>query len=175
MFKIDKNKWQKECIEWIKCFVFAFLLAVLLMKFVVFFAIVPTGSMIPTINEGDRIIVWRIFRYFDWEHRGLSYNDLVVFYFEDDNVDRKLLVKRVIGLPGDKIKIDNGIVYRNNEIIEEDYVKNKDTYSMEEIEVPENEIFVLGDNRQHSYDARYWKNKTVPFKDVVGEVKLLNK
>lgn len=149
---------------------FAFVAALLIMRFVVFVAIVPTGSMKPTINEGNRVLVWRVFKYFDWEHRGLSHGDIVVFQFEDENVEEKLLVKRVIGMAGDKIRIEDGVVYRNDVAIEEDYIKFPDTKSMEELVVPENEIFVLGDNRASSYDARFWRDKTIPLTDVVGEV-----
>lgn len=169
-----KEKTKKEDnskLEWIKSIGLAVILSFLLLNFIVFFAYVPTGSMIPTINEGDRIIVWKVFRYFDWENRGLEYGDKVVFKFSENNNDEKLLVKRVIGMGGDKISIDNGLVYRNGEKLEEPYVVNKDSFFMDEITVPEGELFVLGDNRIGSYDARYWDEQTIPMNSVVGEVK----
>lgn len=170
-----ESKKENSLIEWIKSIVLAVLFAFLLLKFVVFFAYVPTGSMIPTINEGDRIVVWKCFRYLDWENRGLTYGDMVVFKFSDgDKVpEEKLLVKRVIGMGGDIISIDNGIVYRNDEKLEEPYVINKDSFFMKELVVPEGEIFVLGDNRIGSYDGRYWEKQTIPVEDVVGEVTFL--
>ena len=106
----------------------------------------------------------------------MTYGDVVVFKHQDTPFEEeKLLVKRVIGFGGDTIKIENGLVYRNNEPLDEPYVKNNDSFFMNEIKIPENEIFVLGDNRIGSYDSRYWEYQTVPIANVVGEVKFLNK
>ncbi|NRT30102.1 signal peptidase I [Clostridium beijerinckii] len=92
----------------------------------------PTGSMIPTINLNDKILVTRIHN-FDNLKRG----NVIVFYSDEL---KETLVKRLIGLPGDKIDIKNGIVFVNGEKLEEDYVKNKDDYNGS-FEVPQGKYF----------------------------------
>jgi len=123
---------------------------------------VPTGSMKPTILEGDRILVNKlaydlrvplthvsIFRIAD-PKRG----DIVVFRYPRDT--SKSYIKRVIGVAGDHIRIDNGQVYVNGEAVEEDYVPSDyaDSRSYPEITVPRNTFFVLGDHRTMSNDSR---------------------
>lgn len=93
----------------------ALVIAFLLRQFVFFNVYVPTGSMIPTINLNDKILVTRIHN-FDNLKRG----NVIVFYSDEL---KETLVKRLIGLPGDKIDIKNGIVFVNGEKLEEDYVK----------------------------------------------------
>ena len=145
----------------------------LIMKFVFVMAIVPTGSMKPTIMEGQRIGVMKIMKY-----SNIDYGELLVFNGPADirNEDEtKLLVKRVIGKGGDKISIDNGVVYRNGEVLDEPYVVYNQSYFMGEITVPEDSYFVLGDNRANSFDSRYWQDKFVSSDDVVGTGLLFHK
>ena len=76
---------------------------------------------------------------------------------------------RLIGLPGDKIEIKDGIVFVNGDQLEEDYVKNIYDYDGK-FEVPEGKYFFLGDNRPHSNDSRFWKNPYIENRDIKGKV-----
>jgi signal peptidase I len=148
------------------CFIVAFLIN----RFVFMFAFVPTGSMKPTIMEKDRIIVDRISLLFDEIERG----DIVVF--ESNAMQgEKLLVKRVIGLPGESVEIKEGKVYINDVPFDEEYVYYPDSMSMEKIEIGEDKYFMLGDNRSNSFDARFWDDKTIDKKEIIGFARLFRK
>jgi len=114
---------------------------------------IPTESMIPTINVGDRILVNRLaYRFGDIE-RG----DIIVFKSpQDPDTD---WVKRVVAVEGDTIEVNNHMVIVNGEALVEDYTApwlnpNEPIYA--EREVPEGKVFVMGDNRDNSDDSRYW-------------------
>ena len=132
-------------------------LALLIKQFLIFKVYIPSGSMIPTLNEGDQLFVTRVYNL-----DNLKRGDILVF--DSDELD-DVLIKRLIGLPGDKIKIVSGTVYVNGEELEEDYVKNSDHVSGE-FEVPEGKYFFLGDNRAISYDARRWENPYIDGSDI---------
>lgn len=134
--------------EWVFPMVGVFILALLIQRFIFFHVLVPTGSMIPTINEGDRMLVVR--EYFPEK---LKTGDIVVFKIWP-NGEEKLYVKRLIGLPGDTVTIEKGIVSVNGQQLVEDYVKRPDNYTGE-FHVPEGKYFFMGDNRGESKDSRY--------------------
>lgn len=144
--------------EWIYPILVALILAILANKFIVFNAYIPSESMSPTLKKGDRLLVNRIYN--------IQRGDIVVF---DSNELDELLIKRVIGLPGDKIIIKNGEVIVNEVKIDEKYVKNNN-YSYEgEFFVPENKYFFLGDNRSNSNDSRFWINPYIEDENIVGK------
>jgi signal peptidase I len=93
----------------------------------------------------------------------------LVFYSEEH---KKQLIKRVIGLPGDKINISKGTVTINGEVLQEDYVKNNDLSYEGNFEVPENKYLFLGDNRSNSNDSRLWINPYIDEKDIEGKALL---
>lgn len=139
-------------------------------NFIGFRAVIPSGSMEPTLKVGNSYLVNRMTAYFG-ANKGLDFLDIVVFTHEEEFQNDDFIVKRVIGLPGDSIEIRGGRVYRNGEVIAENYVKNKDfSFNMEEIVVPEGRIFVMGDNRTNSHDSRFWDIQTVSFDHIVGEM-----
>lgn len=147
--KKPKDKKGSFFLDWVVPILIAVLVAVFIRNFLFFKVYIPSGSMIPTLNEGDQLFVSRVYN-----RDKLKRGDIIVFDSEElDDV----LIKRLIGLPGDKISIVNGTVYVNGEKLEEDYVKNNDDYSGE-FEVPEGKYFFLGDNRRNSYDSRRWKD-----------------
>lgn len=132
----------------------------LLRTFVVQAFKIPAGSMKPTLLVGDRILVDKLTKNLDKIGRG----DIVVFVFPPD--PRKDFVKRVIGLPNDLIEIRDKTLYVNGDLFQEDYVihtdpniisaKYRSRDNLGPIRVPQNSIFALGDNRDASFDSRFW-------------------
>lgn len=148
--------------EWVIPIASALVLATLINKFVFFNVYLPpSGSMIPTLNNYDRVIVNRLYN-----KNNLQRGDIMVFYSKE--LDERL-VKRLIGIPGDEIEIKNGVVFVNGAQLKEDYVKNNNEYSGK-FKVPEGKYFFLGDNRAISYDARSWKNPYIDSSDIEGKV-----
>jgi len=139
----------------------AIVLATVLKLFIIDSRVVPTASMYPTVHSNDRVLVDKLsYRFHD-----ITRQDIVVFRLEGDRYD---LLKRVIGLPGDRIRVENGLVYINDEPLDEPYVAEVPNYLYEEVTVPEGHIFVLGDNRNQSNDSHYWQDPFVPVEDVKG-------
>lgn len=95
------------------------------------------------------------------------HGDLVVFHFMGSIVG-----KRVIGTPGDVISFKRGYVYRNGIQLKDDYLPSASakTYCKSTFKVPTECIFVLGDNREVSYDSRFWDNPYIPYSDIIGKI-----
>ncbi len=127
--------------------------------------VVPTGSMLPTIQLQDRLIVDKISYNFSEVKRG----DVVVFR-PPSNVDQSGTdwVKRVIGLPGEKVEIRNGEVFINEQELTEPYEMEKPNYKYGPFVIPEGSYFVLGDNRNNSKDSHYWGE--LSNQNIVGKV-----
>ena len=167
----EKKKWDKKSIikeirDYVFLIVLAFALAFLMNKFVYANAEVPTGSMIPIVQPGDRLIVNRLAYLFEEPQRG----DIVMFIYPDNEKDNYL--KRIIGLPGEKVEIRDGLVYINDskKPLSEPYLNDPPYGDFGPYNVPEGCYFMLGDNRDISQDARYWKNKYVKKEKIVGKV-----
>ncbi|MCX7845699.1 MAG: signal peptidase I [Dictyoglomaceae bacterium] len=155
----------KEWYEFVETILFAFILAFLIKSFILQISYIPTGSMIPTLNDGEAVLVVRIPYYFREPERG----EIIVFKYPLDT--SKEYVKRLIGLPGDTVEIKQGNVYVNGKLLEENYVKRKSDDNYGPVKVPKDSYFVLGDNRPVSVDSRYWG--FVPKKNLVGKAILL--
>ena len=136
-------------------------------KLVILNGFIPSESMEPTLTTDNFVIANRLAYSLENPRRG----DVVVI---DSKEYDELLVKRVIGLPGDVIKLKDDKVYINNCLLDESsyvvgltkiLIKNNNEFS-----VPKNCVFVMGDNREHSADARYWKEPYINYEDIVGKV-----
>lgn len=138
---------------------------------------VPTGSMLPTIQLGDHILTNKMAYDFKLPFTEVSLSktgepvrgDVMVFIYPvDESVN---FIKRVIGLPGETLKIENNKIYINNELLDEDYLSQEARVAVYqhqfEINIPEDMYFVMGDNRENSLDSRYWG--LVPRKNVKGK------
>lgn len=189
--KYDKNiqkgaKFGKEILEWIFCFIVAYVIYLNINFFIGTISGVKQVSMIPTAKENDRVLIQSstIFK------RELKHGDIITFEApiskaspEDYNKDNLIAeynnytginkflysfvgigkltyIKRVIGLPGDHIVVtDKGELYRNDEKLQEDYLNDGVTNISGvycDVVVPENTVFVMGDNRLQSKDSRYF-------------------
>ena len=157
---------RKETYEWIQCLVVALICCVLIFVFVARVIDVIGTSMVPTLQNGDKIVITRLVSSFD---RG----DIVVL--RKDTFRQEPIVKRIIAVEGQTIDINfaTGIVYVDGVPLDEPYV-NELTYDPEDfqgpVEVPEGCVFVMGDNRNNSTDSR---RATIGFVDtryIMGKV-----
>ena len=164
--KIKKNKIKSLIKDLIFCLVVAVILCVLINRFVLFKAYIPSESMVPTLNKHDQIFVTRIYNT-DRIKRG----EIVVFKSKDLD---DTLIKRVIGLPGDRIVITHGKVTVNGEAINENYVVNVDNSDKRDgtYYVPDDSFFFLGDNRPISDDAGLWNNPFIKSDDIIGKAQI---
>src|SRR5438309_2759192 len=141
-------------LSWVRDLAFSVLIAVILIVFIYQPVKVEGTSMMPTLTDQERIFINK-FTY----HFGLGdiqRGDMVVFWFPLD--PQKSYIKRVIGTPGDRVRIDAGQVYVNGDPLNETYVPEeyRDRVSWEAHRVPPGEYFGLGDHRSSSSDSRPW-------------------
>jgi len=123
---------------------------------------VVMSSMEPNFQEGECIMVNKVCYHSSGPQRG----DVVVF--NPPFQSQYPYIKRVIGLPGESVKIEDGKVFIDGIPLEEDeYIRARPNYTMPAMEVPENEYFVLGDNRNNSNDSSH--NWTVPRDNIIGK------
>jgi signal peptidase I len=177
--KKTKRKTTRELYEWAESIILALICVILLLTFTFRGTIVDGGSMMPTLHDEQFLTLIHVYG-------ELNYNDIVVVYAT--RLDGgKPIIKRVIGLPGDTIRIDfeEGIVYRNGTaleiehrdgiIYEEGHIINslttdKHDMSDRQVVVPDNHIFILGDNRNSSIDSRDRRVGMVDRNYVIGKI-----
>jgi len=183
--KNTKNKLKKKSAfrEYAEAAVIAILLALFIRTFVVQAFKIPSGSMEPTLLVGDHILVNK-FLYgikIPFINKTVipisepKHGDVIVFIYP---VDRsKDFIKRVIGLPGDEIKIIDNAIYVNGKPYKDEhgyysdggklFGRKGENNQFGPVTVPKDHLFVMGDNRNHSYDSRFWG--FVPMEDVKGK------
>lgn len=128
---------------------------------------IPSESMVPTLQKYDKLIVDKLSYHFTNPQRG----DIVVFS-PTDNIKKEnptlkdAFIKRVIGLPGEKVEVKGGRVYINNQPLRENYIEAVPQYKYGPVTVPPNSYLVLGDNRNNSYDSHFWG--FVPHDNIIG-------
>lgn len=171
--QVEKGQRRKSVIrEYAEAIFIAILLALFIRAFIIQAFKIPSGSMIPTLNVGDHILVnkfifgikipltdIKILPLRDPERL-----DVIVFQYPED--ETKDFIKRIIGKPGDTIEVHDKIIYVNGSPIEESYTIHTDAAILSEnhqprdnldpVVVPEDSYFVMGDNRDQSLDSRFW-------------------
>ncbi len=164
--KPKKNPWYYELYEWAQSITFAVVIALFINQFVFALVQVEGNSMLPTLHDSEKLVVTKLF----YEPKR---QDIVVV---ESKALGKFIIKRVIAVPGDVIDIDPlyGEVTVNGQVLDEPYIaeKLKSDGGMYQypITIPEDFVFVLGDNRNHSNDSRMLG--LIAFDDVVGRASL---
>jgi signal peptidase I len=148
-----KEAWL-AALSWTRDMVLSVVLAVLAILFVYQPVKVEGTSMMPAIEDQERIFINKFLYRFGLGE--VSRGDMVVFWYPGD--PSKSFIKRVIGLPGDRVEVREGKVVRNGQVLDEPYVPEyyRDETSMHALTVPADEYFVLGDHRSSSSDSRSW-------------------
>ncbi len=164
---------KSEVLEYVRLIAIVVGVTIFLEAFIIVNAVIPSASMEPTIMTGDHIFGNRLaYRISDPERY-----DIIIFRYPDD--EKQLFIKRVIGLPGDKVEFRDGDVYVNDESVplRDDFCSVQDqtvidlsrTQLTNSFIVPEDAYFVLGDNRLNSRDSRYWNEPFVHRDKILGE------
>ena len=176
---MEEKKTRSETMEWVKALLIAFGLAAIIRIFLFTPIVVDGISMMPTLEHGDRMIVNKIGYTIGEPHRF----DIVVFHAPEE----KDYIKRVIGLPGDTVEYKDDVLYVNDKAYEEPYLDQyksevqdatltedfplQDVPLVDEQVVPEDHIFVMGDNRRKSKDSRHIG--VVSIDEVIGSTSVV--
>ena len=160
------SRWRSHK-ENIQIVIVALLLALLIRAFVAEPRYIPSDSMVPTLHIGDRLVVEKLSYRFHQPTTG----DIIVFSppaqlqiqgFTKDQA----FIKRVIGEPGQTVAVQSGKVYLNGNPLQEDYIAEPPEYELVQQKVPENQYFVMGDNRNDSNDSSKWG--FLPKRNIIG-------
>ena len=171
----------RSMVEWVAVVVGALIVALVVKTFLFQAFYIPSASMEPTLQKGDRVLVNKL----SYDVHDVRRGDVVVFEIPPASIGPdgiKDLIKRVIGLPGDTIETRDGIVYVNDRKLTEPYLPagtltgNPADGSNPLIDrqvVPAGKVFVMGDNRGNSHDSRYADRGPIPISSIVGRAFIL--
>ncbi|MCR4435520.1 MAG: signal peptidase I [Clostridiales bacterium] len=161
--KAESNVY-KEILSWVKAIALALAVALVIRFFLFEPMTIPSGSMLDTLQIGDRIYVNK----FIYKLTPIKRGDIVVFWYPDNPSVR--YVKRAVGLGGDVVEIKKGRLYVNGVVQNEPYLKEPmRPEDFGPYKVPADHYFMMGDNRNDSLDSRYWNNKYVDKSAVIGK------
>ena len=171
----------QSSLEWAAVVIGALVVALVVKTFLFQAFYIPSASMEPTLEKGDRVLVNKV----SYDLHDVNRGDIVVFELDDEDVGDdgiKDLIKRVIGLPGDVIESRDGVVYVNDRALDEPYLaagmitgdpEDSRNPAIERQTVPDGHVFVLGDNRSNSADSRYPYRGPIPIDTIVGRAFVL--
>lgn len=163
-----KKKILKEVLSYSRIILFSLICSYILTNTLIANAQVPTSSMENTIMTGSRIFINRLAYHNQMPQRG----DIIAFQCPDEEPDSIPYLKRIIGLPTETVQGIDGNIYINGKLIEEPYIKEVSYDDFGPYTIPDNCYFMMGDNRNDSWDSRYWNNKFVNFDAIVGKAKI---
>lgn len=149
----------------IQVVIFALILTFILRTYVFETRTIPSGSMLPTLQIGDKLFIDKIV----WKFNDVKSFDIVTFVPPADAQTTKQSspwIKRVVGLPGETVQVKAGKVLINNRPLDEPYVAQKPNYQYGPVIVPDGMVFVMGDNRNNSNDSHYWG--FLPMENIKG-------
>jgi signal peptidase I len=159
---------QSLFLDWIPTLAYALLFALIVRGFIAASFYIPSGSMENTLFQGDLLIGNKMT--YKLLGKDPKRGDIMVFIsapqLNKDPEHRLDFIKRVIGLPGDTVEVKAGVVYINDQPLDEPYIKEEPLTDFPKYKVPEGSFFMMGDNRNNSNDSRYWG--CVPRKDLEG-------
>ncbi|MFG6104597.1 signal peptidase I [Leptothoe sp. EHU-05/26/07-4] len=165
------QKQQNPWIEGFQTIGLSIALALGIRQFVAEARYIPSESMKPTLLVNDRLVIEKISYRFQEPQRG----DIVVFWppleIVPDEQKRDAFIKRIVGLPGDTVEVTDGTVLVNGDALDESYIQSPPTYEQAPLTIPDGSYFVLGDNRNASYDSHAWdiSEPFVPEDQIIGK------
>ncbi|OLP18180.1 signal peptidase I [Leptolyngbya sp. 'hensonii'] len=157
----------KALLENIQILAIALILALVIRFFIAEPRFIPSDSMVPTLEVRDRLVVEKI----SYRFHPPQFGDIIVFdppiQLQKQGFDRdQAFIKRVIALPGQTVQVKGGKVYVDGTALQEPYIAEAPAYETKLLTVPENHLFVMGDNRNNSNDSHVWGFLPIP--NVIG-------